>query len=149
MLGVTATLLLGVMVLGAFGRALGAKGRHQRGADLAAVSATRAMRDADPRLFEPAYVRAGVPNSRDLDRAQSLQIARAAAVSAGRRNGIQVDPGDVRFDGDDGAPVRVTVVAHGDAEIEAGDGARSVPVEATATAELTPDAGSAVFPAEA
>jgi hypothetical protein len=149
MLGVAMALLLGVMVLGAFGRALGAKGRHQRGADLAAVSGARAMRDAYPRLFEPAYLRAGIPNPRHLDRSQYLEIARAAAVDAGKRNGIHVEPGDVRFDGDAVAPIRVTVVVHGDAGVDAGDGEQSVPVEATATAELTPDAGSGAFPASA
>jgi hypothetical protein len=145
MLGVAMALMLGVMVLGAFGRALGAKGRQQRGADLAAVAAARAMRGAYPRLFEPPYMPGGDSNPRHLDRAEYLQIARDAAVATGRRNGISVEPGDVRFDGDAVAPVRVTVVVHGDAEIEAG-GTHSVPVEATATAELIPDAGTGAFP---
>jgi hypothetical protein len=38
-----AVMLSGSLVLFAFGQALGAKGRHQRAADLAAVSAARAM----------------------------------------------------------------------------------------------------------
>jgi hypothetical protein len=141
MLGVASTLLLGVMLLGAFGRALGAKGRHQRGADLAAVSAARAMRDAYPRLFESADLRTGVPNPRHLDRDQYLALAREAAVRAGVRNGIRVAPDDVRFDGDTVAPVRVTVIVHGAAQVDV-DGGRSVPIEATATAELTPAARS-------
>ena len=49
-------------------------------ADLAAVSAARAMRDAYPRLFEPPYLRPGVPNPRHLERAEYLALARDAAV---------------------------------------------------------------------
>lgn len=41
LLGLAAALLTGLVVLFAFGQALGAKGRHQRAADLAAVSARR------------------------------------------------------------------------------------------------------------
>ena len=54
LLGVVAALLVGLAVLVGFGQALGAKSRHQRAADLAAMSAAVAMRDAYPRLFEPA-----------------------------------------------------------------------------------------------
>jgi hypothetical protein len=39
MLGLLAALLLGALVLAAFGEALGARGRHQKGADLAAITA--------------------------------------------------------------------------------------------------------------
>jgi len=46
LLGVVAGLLLGLAVLLGFGQALGARSRHQRAADLAAVSAAVAMRDA-------------------------------------------------------------------------------------------------------
>jgi hypothetical protein len=53
MLAVIGALLAGTLVLFAFGNALGAKGRHQRAADLAAVSAAQVMREVYPRLFEP------------------------------------------------------------------------------------------------
>ncbi|MEK6252993.1 MAG: pilus assembly protein TadG-related protein, partial [Actinomycetota bacterium] len=56
LLGVVAALLAGLLVLFSFGHALGAKGRHQRAADLAAISAAGAMRAAYPRLFEPAFL---------------------------------------------------------------------------------------------
>jgi uncharacterized membrane protein len=59
--GAVAALLLGVGVLFAFGQALGAQGRHQRTTDLAAMSAAGAMRDAYPRLFEPARLEGGTP----------------------------------------------------------------------------------------
>jgi hypothetical protein len=57
LLGVV-TLLLGLAVaLFAFGSALGSKGKHQRAADLAAVSAGQVMRELYPRLFEPGRCR--------------------------------------------------------------------------------------------
>jgi hypothetical protein len=55
MLAVVGALLVGTLVLFAFGNALGAKGHHQRAADLAAVSAAQVMRDLYPRLFEPPF----------------------------------------------------------------------------------------------
>ena len=66
MLGVIAALLLGVAVLWAFGQALGAKGRHRRAVDLAAMSAARSMRADLPRLFEPAVLPSGAPNPHHL-----------------------------------------------------------------------------------
>jgi hypothetical protein len=44
MLGPLAALVLGALVLAAFGQALGDRGRHQKAADLAAISATQEMR---------------------------------------------------------------------------------------------------------
>jgi len=153
LLGVAFGVIAGVMLLAAFGQALGAKGRHQRAADLAAVSAASAMRDAYPRLFEPPYLRPGVPNPRHLERSEYLALARTAAVRAGARNGVRVEAGDVRFDDDALAPMRVNVRVRGDAAFHVSPGereARSVAVDARATAELTPpsDAGAA-FPATA
>ena len=40
----------------ASGQARGARGKHQRAADLAAISAAQVMRDLYPRLFEPAVL---------------------------------------------------------------------------------------------
>ena len=153
LLGVALVAIAGVLVLAAFGQALGAKGRHQRAADLAAVSAARAMRDAYPRLFEPAWLRPGVPNPRHLERSEYLDIARAAAVRAGARNGVEVDRSDVRFDGDAVAPTRVTVTVRGQASVHVAPGERGprdVAVSARATAELSPPAGGgAAFAVEA
>ena len=152
LLGVAFGLIAGVLMLGAFGQALGAKGRHQRAADLAAVSAARVMREDYPRLFEPPYLRPGVPNPRHLERGDYLARARAAAVRAGARNGVRVDPGDVSFDHDPLAPVRVTVAVHGSADVRVAPGGRDaehVPVAAQATAELTPPTGGDAFPASA
>jgi len=62
MLAVAGALLVGAVVLFAFGSALGAKGRYQRAADLAAISAAQVMRDLYPRLFEPPFIGPDVPN---------------------------------------------------------------------------------------
>ncbi len=83
MLAVVGLLLAGALVLFAFGNALGAKGKHQRGADLAAISAAQVMRDLYPRLFEPPYLEPDVPNSRHLDESDYLALAREAAVRGG------------------------------------------------------------------
>ena len=84
MLAAIGALLLGTLVLFAFGNALGAKGRHQRAADLAAVSAAQVMRELYPRLFEPPFIEPDVPNSRHLEQTEYLQLAREAAVRGGR-----------------------------------------------------------------
>ena len=98
-LGVVAVLLVGVGVLFGFGQALGAKGRHQRAADLAAVSVATKMRDDYPRLFEPVVLANGLPNPRHLPTVVYLARARGAAVRAGRRNGVRVRRADVSSTG--------------------------------------------------
>ena len=143
MLGVVGALLLGTLVLFAFGNALGAKGRHQRAADLAAVSAAQVMRDLYPRLFEPPFVEPDVPNPRHLEQAAYLALARAAAVRGGRRNGVPVRRDDVSFPGGGFAPTRVRVRVRGVAPVRVGGKRRSrIPVSASATAELSPGADS-------
>jgi len=139
MVGLLAAVIGGALVLGAFGQALGAKGRHQRGADLAAVSAAHAMRDAYPRLFEAPYLENGAPNPRHLDKVQYLAIARTAAVRSGSRNGVPVRAADVTFpETGSFAPIRVTVAVHGQARVRPGPGVvRHVAVKARATAELS------------
>jgi Transglycosylase SLT domain/D-alanyl-D-alanine carboxypeptidase len=87
-LGVLAALLAGTLVLFGFGQALGTRGKHQRAADLAAVTAAQVMRDNYARLFQPPFLRAGVPNPRHLTTPAYLELARAAAVRGARRNGL-------------------------------------------------------------
>lgn len=154
LLGVTAALLAGALVLAAFGQALGARGKHQRAADLAAVSAAQAMRDAYPRLFEPAWKRPGVPNPRHLTEAEYVAIARRAAVTGASRNGVALSAADVRLASGSFAPVRVTVRVRGEAPIRVHGGdrpgaVREVAVRAQATAELSPVASGAAYPMEA
>jgi Transglycosylase SLT domain/D-alanyl-D-alanine carboxypeptidase len=144
LLGVVGALLAGLVVLFAFGQALGAKGRHQRAADLAAMSAAVAMREAYPRLFEPAELEPGVPNPRHLTNEAYLALARATAVRVARRNGVAIEPADVDFPGANFAPTRVTVVARGQARVRVGGERRRrrVAVRARATAELNPSSDS-------
>ena len=143
MLAVVTVLLLSAVVLFAFGSALGARGKHQRGADLAAISAAQVMRDLYPRLFEPPYLEPDVPNPRHLERTEYLALARAAAVRGGRRNGVSVDASDVTFPGGGFAPTRVRVKIVETTALKIERRRSSIPVRATATAELTPSAGQA------
>jgi hypothetical protein len=143
LLGVMAALLVGALFLGSWGMALGARGKHQRAADLAAVSAARAMADAYPRLFEPPVLPDGAPNPRHLSLAAYEQLGRGAALQAGRRNGVRLRSADVRFPRSF-APTRVTVMARGAARLQVRDSRRRVgriPVRGRATAELTTSGG--------
>ena len=143
LLGLAGILVAGALLLGAFGQAFTAKGRHQRAVDLASISAAHAMREAYPRLLEPAFLRPGVRNPRHLELGEYLRLAREAAIEAARRNGVAVTVDDLHFSGSDGsAPLRVTTRVRGSASVRFAGGAtqrpRSVPVRAEATAELLP-----------
>jgi Transglycosylase SLT domain/D-alanyl-D-alanine carboxypeptidase len=145
MLALVSALLAGTLILFAFGNALGARGHHQRAADLAAVSAAQVMRDLYARLFEPPFLESGEPNPRHLEEQSYLELARAAAVRGAQRNGARVRPADVGFPGGTFAPTRVTVQVRGEARVRIGGNHRSrVPVRASATAELSPGPGFAM-----
>jgi hypothetical protein len=146
MLAVVAAVLVGAAVLFAFGNALGAKARHQRAADLAAISAAQVMRELYPRLFEPPFIEPDVPNPRHLEEGQYRALAAAAAVRGGRRNAVVLHADDVTFPGSGFAPTRVTVRVRGEARVSLGaEGRRGqIPIRASATAELTPAAGEAL-----
>jgi Transglycosylase SLT domain/D-alanyl-D-alanine carboxypeptidase len=148
LLGVVAALLAGLVVLFAFGQALGAKGRHQRAADLAAISAAQVMRANYGRLFEPPLLPNGLPNPRHLSNAAYLALARAAARRGAVRNGLRADGVAVRFPGVGFAPTRVTVEVRGGAAVRTpgDDRARRVEVGAQATAELAPNGGGPSMP---
>jgi hypothetical protein len=144
-IGAMAALVLGTLILGAFGQALGARGHEQRAADLAAVSGARAMRDAYPRLFEPATLRRGLPNPRHLSRAAYLALGRAAAIDGAKRNGATLDPGHVTFpDATSFAPVRVSVALTD--RVPGRRRTARIRVVARATAALTPSAGPGAYP---
>src|SRR4051812_1196747 len=114
LLGAMAALLLGSLAMAAFGQALGGKGRHQRAADLAAMSAARVMRTAYPRLFEPALLAAGVPNPEHLSDGRYRALGKAAAVRAAQRNGVRLSARDVTYPGRAGfGPTRVDVALQG------------------------------------
>jgi D-alanyl-D-alanine carboxypeptidase/Putative Flp pilus-assembly TadE/G-like len=140
MLALLAAILAGAVVLFAFGNALGAKGKHQRAADLAAISAAQVMRDLYPRLFEPPFIEPDVPNPRHLEEGEYRERAVAAAERGAKRNGVHLRASDVGF-GDSGfAPARVTVRVRSQEQVKLGE-VRRIPVRARATAELLPDAG--------
>jgi len=88
LIGVLAALLAGTLILFGWGQALGARAKHQRAADLAAISAAQVMRDLYPRLFEPPFLEPDVPNPRHLEQAEYLELAREAAL----RGGAGTDP---------------------------------------------------------
>ena len=136
LVGGLAGLLIGALVLGAVTRAVGREGAAQRAADLSALAAARAMREAYPRLFEPATA-GGRPNPLHLDRAAYLALGRSAALATAARNGAEA--GDVAFpDGSSFAPVRIRVGIRDRIEVERGSERRTVGVRAAATAELAP-----------
>src|SRR3954464_9514675 len=144
LLGVVTALVAGFFVLAAFGQALGAKGKRQRAADLAAVSAAAGRRRASPRRFEPPERRPGTPNPRHLSRAAYLELARRVAVRAAARNGVRLDPARVGFPGGSFAPTRVSVavVDRQRVRLRAGrGGTRALTIKARAVAELAPDTG--------
>jgi Transglycosylase SLT domain/D-alanyl-D-alanine carboxypeptidase len=149
MLAVIGAVLAGAVILFAFGNALGAKGRHQRAADLAAIGAAQVMRELYPRLFEPPFIAPDMPNPRHLEESEYRARAIAAALRGGRRNGVEVRAEDVTFPGSGFAPTQVTVRVRGRARVRLSDEVRRrVPVAARATAELSPGAGDG-FPTHA
>jgi len=135
LVGVMMALTVAGVLFAGIGAGIGRQAELQRAADLAALAAGRAMLDAYPRLFEPAVVD-GRPNPRHLTKAGYLQIGSSAAVATGRGNGAATVsarwPDDASF-----APVRVQVTVAG--ELAVAD--RRTDLEATAEAELAPDAG--------
>ena len=121
--GLLVAVVVAVLFLVALGGALTAKGRAQRAADLASLSAARSMRDDFSRLFIPAYRADGTPDPRHLDKVDYEERARAAARTGAQRNGL--DPGSLRVsfpDGDSIAPLRVEVSARPEIEIAGSSG---------------------------
>jgi hypothetical protein len=113
-LGGALALIAAALALVAIAGAMTGKGRVQRAADLVAISAVRSMRDDLPHLLASPTLSNGRPNPEHIAKPVYLARARAAALTAARRN--QVDPTrvQVRFpDADSFAPVRAgaTVVA--------------------------------------
>jgi hypothetical protein len=142
-------LILATLALAAIGGAATGKGRVQRAADLAAMSAARSMRDDVSRLLAPATSPDGRPNPRHLSRAAYLDRAHLAAVDAARRNGVH--PARLRVVFPDAASnpplqARATVIAEVDPErLPGGErlGERApIRVAASAAAEASAPAAS-------
>jgi LAS superfamily LD-carboxypeptidase LdcB len=129
------------MALVAIAGAVTGKGRAQRAADLAAISAVRSMRDDLPKLLSPPRLPNGAPNPAHIEKATYLERARDAARAAAQDN--EVDPSRLRVsfpDQSSFAPVRAktTVVA----KLDLGSGAPQ-DVEASAEAEAAAPVTSA------
>jgi hypothetical protein len=102
-LGALLAVLLGTLVLGGVAAGIAARGDHQRAADLAALSAARALRAAYPRVFTPPG------EAGHLERSAYLALGVAAARDTAARNAARGDVA-VTFPGGGLAPVRVRVV---------------------------------------
>jgi hypothetical protein len=146
--GAAFVLVFGLAVLGAFGKALLDRGRQQRAADLAAISAARSMRDDFTRLFEPLRDSRAVPNPRHLEKSAYLARAKAAALEIAGANGADRRSVQVGFpDERSFAPLRVRVRLTGSAALglERSVGRTDeVELRATADAELIPPARAEV-----
>jgi hypothetical protein len=131
-LGGALALLAGALALVAIAGAVTGKGRVQRAADLAAVSAARSMRDDLPRLLSPPMLPNGLPNPSHIDKLAYLARARVAAAEVARANGV--DPAKLRIsfpDLDSFAPLQAKAVVF--ARLDLGGGGTRV--EASAIAE--------------
>jgi hypothetical protein len=127
------------LALVAIAGAVTGKGRVQRAADLAAISAARSMRDDLPRLLSPPALPNGLPNPVHIDKLAYLARARTVAAAAGRANGVAPDRLDLSFpDLGSFAPVRAKAVVVARLEVGAGRGE----VEASAVAEAAAPAGA-------
>ncbi|HSK49604.1 MAG TPA: transglycosylase SLT domain-containing protein [Solirubrobacterales bacterium] len=143
-LGGCLAIVAGALALVAIAGAVTGKGRVQRAADLAAISAARSMRDDLPRLLAPSELPDGSPNPRHLDKAVYLARGRAAAVDVAKANGVAPSRLRVSFpDADSFAPVRVEAAIS--AEVAAPG--RPIEVEASAVAEAAAPAGAGGTPA--
>lgn len=133
-LGGAFALIAAALALVAIAGAVTGKGRVQRAADLAAISAARSMRDDLPRLLSAPILPDGLPNPLHIGKSTYLERARDAAFTAAKANGVSAGrlrisfPDQVSF-----APVRARTVVL--AQLEMGGG--RVRTEASAVAEAT------------
>jgi len=145
-LGGCFALLAGALALVAIAGAVTGKGRVQRAADLAAISAARSMRDDLPRLLAPPTLPDGAPNPRRISKVLYLQRAEIAATDVAKANGVAPRRLDVVFpDRDSFAPVRVKAVV----TAAVGIGVRPIEVEASAVAEAAAPSAAGGVPATA
>jgi hypothetical protein len=143
-LGGSLFVVTAALALVAIAGAVTGKGRAQRAADLAAISAARSMRDDLPRLLSPPLRPDGSLDPRHLAKRRYLARARAAALAAGLANGVATSALKVSFpDADAFAPLRARVVVL--ARLEG----RGHAVEASAVAEAAAPAGAGSMPGTA
>ena len=139
-LGGAFVLIAAALALVAIAGAVTGKGRVQRAADLAAISAARSMRDDLPRLLAPPTLPNGLPNPLHMEKLTYLMRARVAALDVGRENGVAPSRLQVSFpDAISFAPVRVKAVVI--ADVEAGEGRTRTEASAVAEAVAPSAAG--------
>jgi Transglycosylase SLT domain/D-alanyl-D-alanine carboxypeptidase/Putative Flp pilus-assembly TadE/G-like len=140
-LGGCFVLIAAACALVAIAGAVTGKGRAQRAADLAAISAVRSMRDDLPELLSAPRLPNGSANPSHIAKATYLDRAREAALASGRGN--EVDPSRLHLTFPDRAsfaPVRAKAVVVG--KLVLGSGAAQE-VEASAEAEAAAPVTSA------
>jgi hypothetical protein len=149
LLGAGLLLILATLALAAIGGAATGKGRVQRAADLAALSAARSMRDDVSRLLAPATLPDGRRNPRHLSRAAYLTRARLAAVDAAGRNGVDPARLQISFpDADANPPLQARATVTGEIDPERLPGGERlgerppIRVAASAVAEASAPSGS-------
>ncbi len=131
-LGGALALIAAALALVAIAGAITGKGRVQRAADLAAISAARSMRDDLSRLLSPSRLPDGSPDPHHLEKVTYLARAREAATAAAKANGVSAANLRVSFpDADAFAPVRAEIVVTAAIEV-GGEDSRT---EASAVAE--------------
>lgn len=143
-LGGVFVLFAGALALVAIAGAVTGKGRVQRAADLAAISAARSMRDDLPRLLAPPVLPNGLSNPRHLPKAVYLWRALGAAREAAEANGVA--PTRLRVDFPDRssfAPVRIRAVIVASLDVGAGRTEVETSAIAEAAAPATVSAGVA------
>jgi D-alanyl-D-alanine dipeptidase len=96
-LGSAFALVVGAVVLVAIAGAITGKGKAQRAADLAALSAARSMKDDLPRLLAPPTLPNGMPNPAHMPKAVYLGRARLTAIRIASANGASPLTASVRF----------------------------------------------------
>ncbi len=142
-LGGAFALILAALALVAIAGAVTGKGRAQRAADLAAISAARSMRDDLPRLLAPPTLPNGLPNPVHMEKAVYLLRARGAAEEVAEANEVAAARLWISFpDAISFAPVRVKALVVGSVDKHR--------VEASAVAEAAaPAAGGTSTPSMA
>lgn len=142
-LGGCLALIAGALALVAIAGAVTGKGRAQRAADLAAISAARSMRDDLPRLLSSPTLPNGLPDPRHLEKAAYLERARATALDVAKANGVGLARLRVVFpDADSFAPVQVKAIVTASVSM----GRKSIEVEASAIAEAAAPVAAAGMP---
>jgi hypothetical protein len=143
-LGGALALIAAALALVAIAGAVVGKGRVQRAADLAAISAARSMRDDLPRLLSPAVLPGGSPNRRHLRKGAYLVRARLAALAAARANGVAASRLRVSFpDRRSFAPLRVKAVVLAELELGGTRAGAEASAVAEAGAPASPSSGTA------